>query len=348
MNLSSAVWQQALLTSEATVRQAAQCLEKTGLKIVLVINEDGELEGTILDGDIRRGLLAGVDMDSFVSAVLHKNALVVPLDLDRKLVVQLMLANKIHQIPIVDNHSKVVGLHLWDDINAPIARPNLMVIMAGGVGSRLRPHTEHCPKPLLPIAGRPMLEHIIERAKLEGFHRFVIAVHYLGGMIKDHFGTGDRLGVYIEYLEEEAPLGTAGALSLLKTAPDEPFLVTNGDVITDIRYGELLDFHIKYAADATMAVRSYEHQNPFGVVNINGIDIVGFQEKPIVKSMINTGVYVLTPQVLQHLIPNTYCDMPALFERLYQLSNRTIAYPVHESWIDVGRHEDLQFVNNEN
>jgi NDP-sugar pyrophosphorylase family protein len=222
-----------------------------------------------------------------------------------------------------------------------------MVIMAGGMGTRLRPHTESCPKPLLSVAGKPMLEHIIERVKLEGFSHFVLAIHYLGHMIEDHFGNGERLGVKIDYLREQSPLGTAGALGLLDPYPDAPFVVTNGDVITDIRYGELLDFHVRHNATATMAVRVHEWQHPFGVVQTEGVDIVGFEEKPVARTHINAGVYALDPEALSVLCAEERCDMPTLFERLQAKSKRTVAYPMHEPWLDVGRPEDLTRANAE-
>lgn len=303
------------------------------------------LEGTISDGDIRRGLLKGFDMNSSVSTIIHRNALVVPPELGRELVMQLMAANKIQQIPVVDDQHQIVGLHLWDEITAPPSRPNLMVIMAGGMGTRLRPYTEDCPKPLLLVAGKPMLEHIIERAKLEGFNHFMLAIHYLGHMIEEYFGNGERLGVRIDYLREDSPLGTAGALGLLKPIPDAPFVVTNGDVITDIRYGELLDFHTRHAATATMAVRVHEWQHPFGVVKTQGVEIIGFQEKPIAHSHINAGVYALDPLTLSLLTSGERCDMPTLFERLQARNKRTVAYPMHEPWLDVGRPDDLLAAN---
>ena len=342
------IWRQAILPANATIQQAIRNLDKVAIKIVLVVNERAELEGTISDGDIRRGLLKGLDLGSPILSVVHRNALVVPPEIGRELVMQLMVANKIQQIPVVDEHHHVVGLHLWDEITTPPVRPNLMVVMAGGMGTRLRPHTENCPKPLLPVAGKPMLEHIIERAKLEGFSHFVLAIHYLGHMIEDHFGNGERLGVRIEYLREQVPLGTAGALGMLDPRPDAPFVVTNGDVITDIRYGELLDFHLRYAAAATMAVRVHEWQHPFGVVQTQGVEIVGFEEKPIARSHINAGVYALDPSALNVLSADAHCDMPALFERLQAQAKRTVAYPMHEPWLDVGKPDDLKRANAEN
>lgn len=343
--LAEELWRQAILPVNATIEQVIRNLNQFSLKIVLVANEAGELEGTISDGDIRRGLLRGLDLNSPIASIVHRNALVVPPEMRRDMVMQLMVANKIQQIPVVNEHQHVIGLHLWDEITTSPKRSNLMVIMAGGMGTRLRPHTENCPKPLLTVAGKPMLEHIIERAKLEGFSHFVLAIHYLGQMIEDYFGNGERLAVRIDYLREQSPLGTAGALGLLNPQPDAPFVVTNGDVITDIRYGELLDFHIRHDAAATMAVRVHEWQHPFGVVQTQGVDIVGFEEKPVARSHINAGVYALAPDSLNVLSADTHCDMPTLFERLQAKAKRTVAYPMHEPWLDVGRPDDLHSAN---
>lgn len=341
MNSPEHLWRQAILPTDATIGQAIRNLDQVAIKIVMVTNSAGVLEGTISDGDIRRGLLKGLDFNSPITSMIHRNALVVPPELGRELVMQLMVVNKIQQIPVVDERHHVVGLHLWDEVAALPSRPNLMVIMAGGKGTRLRPHTENCPKPLLEVAGKPMIEHIIDRAKLEGFNHFVLAIHYLGHMIEARLGHGDRLGVKIDYLREESPLGTAGALGLLNPLPDAPFVVTNGDVITDIRYGELLDFHTRHGAAATMAVRVHEWQHPFGVVQMQGVEIIGFEEKPIARSYINAGVYAIEPSALNVLMPDEHCDMPTLFDRLQNGFMRTVAYPMHEPWLDVGRPADL-------
>lgn len=341
MSSCEEIWQKAILPADATIQQAIRNLDQVAIKIVLVVNERRELEGTISDGDIRRGLLKGLDLNSPIASIIHYNALVVPPEMGRDMVMQLMVANKIQQIPVVDERRHVVGLHLWNEITTLPKRSNLMVIMAGGMGSRLRPHTETCPKPLLHVAGKPILEHIIESAKSEGFSHFVLAIHYLGNMIEDYFGNGKRLGVRIDYLREQSPLGTAGALELLNPCPDVSFVVTNGDVITDIRYGELLDFHIRHEATATMAVRVHEWQHPFGVVQTQGVEIVGFEEKPVARSHINAGVYALEPDALNVLNADEHCDMPTLFERLQEKAKRTVAYPMHEPWLDVGRPDDL-------
>lgn len=347
MSLPEHLWRKTLLSPDQLIRDVIANLNETGLQIVLVIDKASRFLGTVTDGDIRRGLLRGVQIESLLNTVMRTNSLVVPPEMGREMVVHLMRANKLRQLPVVDGDHRVVGLHLWDEDTSSEVRPNTMVIMAGGLGKRLRPHTETCPKPMLPVAGKPMLEHIIERARSEGFRHFVLAVMYLGHVIEDYFGDGSRWQVRINYLRENSPLGTAGALSLLAPAPSAPFVVTNGDVLSDIRYGEVLDFHERHNAAATMAVRLYEWQHPFGVVQTNGVDIVGFEEKPINRSHINAGIYVLSPEVLSHMRPNTPLDMPSLFEQMQYEGQRTVAFPMHEPWLDVGRPDDLSRANDE-
>lgn len=338
-------WLKAVLPANSSLQQAIRCLDASGLQIVLVVSDHSTLVGTLTDGDIRRGLLRGLDMNSPIDAIVYRDPLVVPPQMSREIVLQLMQANKIHQLPVIDEQRRVVGLHLWDELIVPAERPTTMVIMAGGRGTRLRPLTENCPKPLLPINGKPMLEHIIERARLEGFRNFVLAVHYLSHMIEEYFGDGSRWRVRIQYLHEQTPLGTAGAIGLLKPRPDAALVVSNGDVLTDIRYGELLDFHFRNRAVATMAVRQHEWQHPFGVVRTKGVDIIGFEEKPVTRSHVNAGIYVLEPAALDALIEGEPCDMPTMFSRLNERAKRTIVYPMHEPWLDVGRPVDYDAAN---
>lgn len=339
---SNALWRLATVPMNATIESVVRSLNETGLQIALIVSADMTLVGTVTDGDIRRGLLRGLDLGSPIDTIVYAQPLVVTPELSRDMVLHLMQANRIRQLPIVDESRRVVGLHTWDALLRPGSRDNLMVIMAGGKGTRLRPHTENCPKPLLPVGGKPMLEHIIERARENGFTRFVLAIHYLGHMIEEAFGDGGRLGVTIDYLREETALGTAGALSLLNPLPDAPFLVTNGDVLTDIRYDELLEFHLRHGAAGTMAVRLHEWEHPFGVVRTEGVDITGFEEKPVSRSHINAGIYALDAAALQELIVGEPCDMPTLFTRLRERRGRTIVYPMHEPWLDVGRDDDLK------
>jgi dTDP-glucose pyrophosphorylase len=334
-------WRDVLLPTSASMREAIEVLDRTGLQIILVVAPDERLLGTVTDGDIRRALLCNATMQTSIETIMATKPMVAPVELDHITARQIMKSNRIIQLPVVDAEQRVVGLHLWDQLEQPLRRENLMVIMAGGRGERLRPFTEDCPKPMLAVAGKPILEHIIERAQLQGFSNFVLAVHYLGQQIEDYFGDGEKWNIHIDYLRESTPLGTAGAISLLTARPSLPVVVTNGDVLTDIHYGELLDFHQRHKAGATMAVRQHEWQHPFGVVHTEGVDIVSMEEKPVHRTHVNTGIYVLAPEVLGLLEPNEPCDMPMLFHRVQMANQRTIAYPMHEPWLDVGRPDDL-------
>jgi dTDP-glucose pyrophosphorylase/CBS domain-containing protein len=336
-----ATWEKALLPIDVNLQQVITNLNETSFKIVVIVNSERVLVGTITDGDIRRGLLQGMRMESSIKDIISHDPLVVSPQMAHETVRQLMFTDKVQQIPIVDEKRCVVGIHLQEKLMVLNEHRNLMVIMAGGQGSRLRPHTKNCPKPLLPVAGKPILEHIIISAKAEGFRHFVLAIHYLGGMIEEYFGDGSRWDIRIDYLREDSPLGTAGAIGLLDPQPELPFVITNGDVLTDIRYGDMLEYHCRNEASASMAVQIHEWQNPFGVVRTNGIDITGFEEKPIVRNHINAGVYVLEPDVVKILKTGGHCDMPRLFSFLRDNDKRTIVYPVHETWLDVGREEDL-------
>lgn len=338
-------WRLTLLHLGSTIQEAIQCLENSSLQIVLVVAEGNKLVGTLTDGDIRRAFLKGLNLRDAIDGIIRKNPFVAPLGMSKDVVLQLMKSNEIRHLPVTNTAGEVVGLHLWETINEPVKLENPIVIMAGGKGTRLLPHTENCPKPMLEVCGKPMLQRIIERAKSDGFYKFLISVNYLAQVIEDYFKDGGALDVQIEYIREEVPLGTAGCLSLLKQRPDKPFVVTNGDVLTDIHYNEILDYHIGYNATATMAVRQHEVQNQFGVVRLNGIDIEGFEEKPIYRSNINAGIYALNPAALDCLEKQQHCDMPTLFQRIMESAGRTIVYPIHETWLDVGRPEDLERAN---
>jgi dTDP-glucose pyrophosphorylase len=338
----TAAWRQAIVPATGTLHHAIKNLNETALQIALVVAPDGAFVGTITDGDVRRGLLRGLTLTDPMDSVIKREAMVAPPEMSRDTVLKLMQSNHINALPIVDEKRALIGLHLLTELLAPSQRNNIMIVMAGGQGKRLRPYTENCPKPLLPVSGKPMLEHIVERACSEGFHRFVISVHYLGHMIKEHFGDGGKWGAEITYLDEDQPLGTAGALGLLHPRPTAPFIVTNGDVLTDIHYSELLNFHMRSDAAATMAVRLHEWQHPFGVVFTKGIEITGFEEKPISRTHINAGIYALDPRALDHLKPGEHCDMPTLFARLKDGAARTIVYPMHEAWVDFGRPDDFE------
>ena len=333
-------WKDTILLTQATIGDVLKNLNKSSLRISLIVNDKEEFQGTVSDGDIRRALINGTEQKTSIQKIINRNAFVVNSETKPEIVLQLMIKNKVQQIPIVNEKQKITGLYLWDELVSQKKILNTMVIMAGGKGTRLGKYTKNCPKPLLPVNGKPMLEQIIESAKLQGFERFVISINYLGQMIEDYFNDGEKWNVKIDYIKEDKPLGTAGALRLLSPKPKLPIVVSNCDIMTDIHYGELLNFHNNHNADATMAVRIHEWENPYGVVQTKGIDILNFEEKPVVRSNINAGVYVLEPSVIDDITKDKIFDMPNLFEKLKKKNLRTIVYPIHEPWADIGIPED--------
>ena len=341
------LWRDSIVKINTPIKIAIERLNKVGIKIALVLDENFRLLGTISDGDFRRGMLSGLTLEDTVEKIMNKNPRTVNEGTSRLEILKLMNDTKILQIPIVDRNNFVIGLHLWDDIS--VAKySNIMVIMAGGKGSRLHPQTENRPKPMLLVAGIPILEHIIKRARSQGFNHFIIAINYLGQIIEDYFKDGHKFGVKIEYLHEDVPLGTAGALSLLSHKPERAFIVTNGDVITDINYSDFLEYHTVQNAAATVAVHTHEFQIPYGVVQINGLEVESYEEKPIVSSLINAGVYALDPDILDLITELKFRDMPELLDISRDLKKKVIVYPLHESWIDIGRPIDLEIANKNN
>ena len=342
------LWRDSIVKINTPIKIAIERLNKVGIKIALVLDENYLLLGTISDGDFRRGMLSGLTLEDTVEKIMNKNPRTVNEGTSRLEILKLMNDTKILQIPIVDRNNSVIGLHLWDDISVQAKYSNIMVIMAGGKGSRLHPQTENCPKPMLLVAGIPILEHIIKRARSQGFNHFIIAINYLGQIIEDYFKDGHKFGVKIEYLHEDVPLGTAGALSLLSNKPERAFIVTNGDVITDINYSDFLEYHTVQNAAATVAVHTHEFQIPYGVVQINGLEVESYEEKPIVSSLINAGVYALDPDILDLITEPKFRDMPELLDISRDLKKKVIVYPLHESWIDIGRPIDLEIANKNN
>jgi NDP-sugar pyrophosphorylase family protein len=281
-----------------------------------------------------------------VVGVFNDNPITVKQGTPASEVKRIMQESKVNRIPVVDDFMNLKGLHSWEEIANQYKRKNVMVIMAGGKGTRLLPKTLNTPKPMLTIAGKPILEHIIDRAKLSGIFNFAVSVHYQREKIENYFGDGSQLGVNISYLRESEPLGTAGALGLIKVEPNETILVTNGDVITEVNYGHLIDFHISQSASATMAAQNYRYQIPYGTVEVDGLSIVDYQEKPFIESLINAGVYVLDGKVVSLVSPDIPLSMPELFLKAMQLGHKVIAFPIHEKWMDLGTHSDFDLASN--
>jgi len=341
-------WKKTLLDEKSSIKAAVQCLEKSALQIILVVNKRKRFIGIITDGDIRRGLLSGLNINSSIKTIINKKSFTVFKSLSQSAANRLMQINNIHQIPILNNNKKILGLYVWDEINLVEEKGNQVIVMAGGKGKRMLPYTKKCPKPLLTIGEKPILEHILLKAKKEGFNKFTFSINYLGYKIKNFFNDGNRWNVKIKYLKENFPLGTAGSLSLLKPKPRMPFIVCNGDVVSEIRFNELLDFHQKNNAIATMAVKPYELRNPYGVAIVRGNNIIELKEKPISKSYVNTGVYVFEPQVLKFLSKNKYLDMNILIQNLIKKTKKVLAFATYETWLDVGRPKDLEKAKKKN
>lgn len=330
-----------------SIRDTIRVLDESAKQIVLVVNEGNRLLGTVTDGDIRRSILKGMSLEEPVQRIMNTDPTVAVVDEGRESILALMQRTRLHHLPLVDENHCVMGLETLDELIQLRARENQVVLMAGGLGNRLRPLTDECPKPMLKVGNKPLLETILENFIEYGFHRFYIAVNYMADVVKSYFGDGSRWGVDIKYLHEEQQLGTAGALSLLQDTPTEAILVMNGDLLTKVNFKQLLDFHYGHQAKATMCVREYDFQVPYGVVKIDGPRITSIDEKPIQRFFVNAGIYVLEPEALDLISPNSYFDMPTLFEKLIELKMESAVFPIREYWLDIGHLADYNRANGE-
>lgn len=333
-------WKQVCVSPEASIADAIRKIDDSALQIALIVNE-GRLCGTLTDGDVRRAMLRGLTLQDPVSKAMNPNPKKASLGESRETMMTQMRQLHIRQMPIVSSDGTLTGLEMIDDMVAPAALMNNAVIMAGGFGKRLSPLTDDCPKPMLQIGGRPILETVLLNLMEYGFRSFSIAVNYKAEMIRDHFGDGSRWGVSIQYLHETKPLGTAGALCLLKQRPDVPLVLMNGDILTKVNFNHLLEFHATQDSKATMCVRDFEFQVPFGVVKVDGYQIMEIAEKPTQKFFVNAGIYVLDPAVLDLIAPGEQIDMTSLFERVIEKKWSHAVFPIREYWVDIGRHSDL-------
>lgn len=339
-------WQKALVSVHASILEAIATLDQVSTQIALIVDESGTLSGTITDGDVRRAILRGVDFSQPVSRIMATKPIVASTEATVDEILRFMKVNNIRHIPIVDDQGKVQGLSSISDIVLKTL-PNKAVIMAGGLGSRLAPLTDNCPKPMLHIGKQPILETIVRNLVHAHFDKLYISINYYGEMIKQYFGDGSKWGVSIEYLEETKRLGTAGALSLIPQIPAEPFLVINGDVITKVDFQSLLDFHISQGADLTACVRDYDFRIPYGVVELDGPNVMRLVEKPVQRFFVNAGIYVLASETLARIPKDTLYDMPELLEALLRDGKKVLSFPLREYWIDVGHHDDFEKASQE-
>lgn len=336
-----------LLKPTSTLKEALQIIDSGSMQIALVVDENTKLLGTITDGDIRRGLLNDMSMSDTIENIIYKSPTVCKIEDTKEQILEIAVSKKLHQIPIVDKEGRLVGVEEIDDLLKQKTETNKVVLMVGGMGTRLRPLTEHTPKPMLKVGNKPILETIILNFKKYGFINIVLCVSYKSEIIKKYFGDGSKLGVNIEYIHEKKRMGTAGALSLIRDNLSEAFFVMNGDLLTNINFEHMMDYHLSSNSVATMGVREYDFQVPYGVVNVDGEDIISIIEKPLHKFFVSGGVYILDEKVLSLIPDNEFYDMPTLFEKIIEKELKTISFPIREYWLDIGRMDEFEKANNE-
>lgn len=340
-------FQKTLLSPSATIRRALEIIDSGNMKIALVADEKHTLLGTLTDGDVRRAILGGRGLDDSIETIYFRTPITCGINDTKEKILQLAIAHKLYQIPVVDAGGRIVGIAEIDELLQPRNRPNKVVLMAGGLGTRLSPLTDTTPKPMLHVGNKPILETIIDNFAKHGYTDIILSVSYKSHIIEEYFGDGAAFGVRIEYVHEAKRMGTAGALTLLRDNLTEPFFVMNGDLLTNINFEHMHDYHLSHQAIATMAVREYDFQVPYGVVNISDGKILSIEEKPIHKFFVSAGIYMLSPQTLEHVPEDEFFDMPTLFEKLISDNYNAISFPIREYWLDIGRISDYERANNE-
>lgn len=340
-DLNRPIIRQLSLSKTATVREVIALIDQGGAQVAL-ITDDEHLIGLITDGDIRRALLKGESLESKACRIMRNEFISLQPNATADEALAVMRRESVHQIPVVDPNGRVTGLFLLEELLKPKKVSNPVVIMAGGEGKRLLPLTRDCPKPMLQINGKPLLEMILERCIETGLNDFYFSVNYLKEQIREYFQDGSRWNVSIQYIEESSPLGTAGALALLSNRPTQPVLVLNGDVLTRVDYSNLLAFHVNNCSSATVCVRQHTTQIPYGVVHTSDSRVVSFEEKPAQIHLINSGIYVLNPEVIDLLPKGKFFDMPDLLELAVRHDKAVNAYMIHEDWLDVGIPETFE------
>jgi dTDP-glucose pyrophosphorylase len=321
------------------IKDVIKNIEKSQAKIACVVDDDRILKGVVTDGDIRRGLINGIQLSEPIEKIMHEGPITVSPSEAPETVKKLMKEHQILYIPVVEN-GRLVNLYCPSDFEKKESKANAVLIMAGGFGKRLGNLTDSCPKPLLDIGGKPILETIIDRFKKNGFNRFFISVHYKAEMITDYFSDGSRFGVSIKYLYEDSPLGTAGPLGFLKKEKDT-ILMINGDVLTKVEFDNLLDFHRQKESELTMCAHEYGFQVPYGVIKYKGHKVTKIVEKPTQKFFVNAGVYAIEPSLLGFLDEGENIDMNVFVEKAISKKSEVNVYPLHEYWQDIGQKEQF-------
>jgi len=339
-------WRNIILKQSDTMQKAIEVLNEEALQIALVVNDDDQLVGILTDGDIRRGLLKHYGLDTAVNKFMFTTPTLASTDETRDQILKKMNSVGIMQIPIIDENKHIVGLETLQHLLEKKRFDNPVFLMAGGFGTRLQPLTDHTPKPLLTVGNKPILETILDQFIEAGFHNFYISTHYKAEMLREYFGDGTDWDVTISYIHENKPLGTAGALGLLPDGvPDMPVLMMNGDLLTKVDFSELLQFHMENGGEATMCVREYDFQVPYGVITANDHKVASIVEKPIHKFFVNAGIYVLSPEIINKIDGNSYLDMPHMLQEYIDSGGQVNIFPVYEYWLDIGRIDEYEQAN---
>lgn len=334
------------VNKDASIREVLIKISEGALRIALVV-DDNVLLGTVTDGDVRSALLNGLTLDDTIEDFYNSEPIVCFENDDNTTIIEKAIEKKIYQIPIVNAKNEVVGIEEVNDLIRPQRKDNIAVIMVGGLGTRLRPLTEDTPKPMLNVGSKPILHTIIDNFKKYGFVKIVLCVNYKSDVIKNYFEDGKKYGIEIEYVYEEDRMGTAGALSLLDKHPEQAFFVMNGDLLTNINFEHLLDHHNDNHALATMCVREYEYEIPYGVVSVEDNNITSITEKPRQSYFVNGGIYVLSPEVFEYIPKKEFFDMPSLFNMLIKDKKSCSSYLIQDYWLDIGRVSDYEKANME-
>lgn len=334
-------WQKSVIFENSSIAEAIKAIENSEIKICFVINSNKEFVGTITDGDIRRSLIKNYSLNTNLKKIINYKALKLDQKSNKTKIVKQMREREISYIPIIDEKKKIINVfsNKHDEYDL---KENIFFIFGGGRGERLKPITNLIPKPMLKIANKPLLEHIILKAKEYGFYKFVISVYYKKKIIKDYFKNGKNLGVKISYIEEKKPLGTAGALSLIKKENNLPIIICNGDLMSEINFQSLLNYHNKNKSDFTAVTKEHNIQNPFGTIKLRNKKIIAFKEKPINRSFICTGAHVMDIGILKNFKKNSRIDMPDLIKDLIYKKKKVLSYPIFEPWIDIGTYENYK------
>ena len=334
------------INQNASIKQALKVIDKGAIKVAVVLSDDGLLLGMLSDGDIRRALLKGMSLDDSIAGIINKHPVVANINDTKERILELANEKKLHQIPIISN-GKLIGIQDIREFLAPKNKPNKVILMVGGLGTRLRPLTNDVPKPMLDVGNKPILHTIVENFAKYGYTDIIMCVNYKSEIIKEYFGNGDKFGVKIEYVLENQRMGTAGALSLLQKRPKDDFFVMNGDLLTNVNFEYLHEYHKDSNALASICIRKYEMQVPYGVVNVRANKVTSIEEKPTQSFFVSAGIYMFSPIVLDFIPKGVFYDMPTLFSELLKQDFAVYPFFIREYWLDIGKMDEYRRANDE-